>query len=65
MTRLMQPSNPKTDGGTSLNATMSIGSSLCSVTSVSIADQDSLLVKRETDNHSQGPVTGEISDPKN
>ena len=62
MTGLM-PSNPKTDGGTSLNATVSIGSSLCSMTSVSVADQDqdSLLVKCQTDNHSPGPVAGEIS----
>ena len=62
-TRLMPPSNPRTNGGTSLNATVSIGPSLCSVTSMCVADQDqnSLLVKRQTDNHSPGPVTGEIS----
>ena len=63
ITRLMQPSNPRTDSGTSLNATVSIGPSLCSMTSVSVADQDQdiLLVKRQTDNHSPGHVTGEIS----
>ena len=33
MTRLMPPSNSRTGGGTSLDATMSIGLSLCSVTS--------------------------------
>ena len=41
MTRLMQPSNPRKDDGTPLNATVSIdGRSLCSVTNVSVADQD-------------------------
>ena len=56
MTTLMPLSNPRTDGGTSLNPTVSIAPSLCSMTSVSVADQDSLLVKRQTVNHSTGPV---------
>ena len=64
ITRLMLPSTPRTDGWTSLNVTVSVGPSLSSVTSVtSVADQDqnSLLVKRQTHNHTTGPVTGEIS----
>ena len=32
MTRLMPPSNSRTGGGTSLDATVSIGHSLCSMT---------------------------------